>query len=395
MRRLRVCLVYDCLYPWTIGGAERWYRTLAERLAAAGHDVTYVTLRQWRRGDDPGVPGIRVVAVGPRMALYAGHRRRIWPPMRFGAGVFAHFVCHGREYDVVHAASFPFFSLLAAGALRPWTGFALVVDWWEVWSDSYWRSYLGPVGGRIGSFVQRACARISHRAQTPTAAHARRLRGLGHRGVITVSTGVWSSGSGAEYEQDGDAGPTVVYLGRHTPDKRVDAIPHAIAVARNRRPDLRACIFGDGPSRPRVTAAARAAGVEDAIALPGFVSEPEVDAALRSAMCLVLPSRREGLGLAVLDAASRGVPSVVVRGPDNAATDLIVPGVNGAIAAGSAPSQIAAAILEVADGGDALRSSTRDWWRANASRFAAESGVTAVLAVYLAAIGEPGDRGSA
>ena len=31
---VRICLVYDCLYPHTVGGAERWYRNLAERLAA-------------------------------------------------------------------------------------------------------------------------------------------------------------------------------------------------------------------------------------------------------------------------------------------------------------------------------------------------------------------------
>ncbi len=31
---MRICIVYDCLFPWTYGGAERWYRNLAERLAA-------------------------------------------------------------------------------------------------------------------------------------------------------------------------------------------------------------------------------------------------------------------------------------------------------------------------------------------------------------------------
>ena len=78
---MRVCLVYDCLYPHTVGGAERWYRNLGERLAADGHEVTYLTLRQWDRGADPGVDGVDVRAVGPRMGLYArpGRRRRSGP----------------------------------------------------------------------------------------------------------------------------------------------------------------------------------------------------------------------------------------------------------------------------------------------------------------------------
>ena len=50
---MRVCVVYDCLFPHTVGGAERWYRNLAERLAADGHEVTYLTLRQWKRGRRP------------------------------------------------------------------------------------------------------------------------------------------------------------------------------------------------------------------------------------------------------------------------------------------------------------------------------------------------------
>ena len=33
---MRICLVYDCLFPYTVGGAERWYRNLAERLAELG-----------------------------------------------------------------------------------------------------------------------------------------------------------------------------------------------------------------------------------------------------------------------------------------------------------------------------------------------------------------------
>ena len=61
--------------PTPSGGAERWYRNLAERLAAEGHEVTYLTLRQWDRGEQLDLDErVRVVAAGPRMALYTGER---------------------------------------------------------------------------------------------------------------------------------------------------------------------------------------------------------------------------------------------------------------------------------------------------------------------------------
>ena len=130
---VRICIVYDCLYPYTIGGAERWFRDLAERLAADGHEVTYLTLRQWGPGESGEVPGVRVVEAGPRLALYVDGRRRILPSLVFGWHVLGHLAARGRDYDVVYTGSFPYFPLLAAAAVRRWRGFELAVDWIEVW----------------------------------------------------------------------------------------------------------------------------------------------------------------------------------------------------------------------------------------------------------------------
>src|SRR3989442_2791656 len=89
---VRICVIYDCLFPHTVGGAERWYRNLAERLAADGHDVSYLTLRQWKRGEKAQIEAaVRVVTPGPRLALYTRDgRRRVLPPIVFGLGVFLH-----------------------------------------------------------------------------------------------------------------------------------------------------------------------------------------------------------------------------------------------------------------------------------------------------------------
>src|SRR3954453_14429767 len=96
-RRRRVCLVSASLAPYTVGGAERFYRNLAERLAADGHEVTYLTLRQWGRGETGSGPGVRVVEAGRRMDLYAHGRRGVLPPLRFGLGALRHLLKHGRE----------------------------------------------------------------------------------------------------------------------------------------------------------------------------------------------------------------------------------------------------------------------------------------------------------
>ena len=382
VERMRVCLVYDCLFPHTVGGAERWYRNLAERLSADGHEVTYLTLRQWPRGASAGVPGVRVVAVGPRLGLYtASGRRRIGPPLVFGLGVLAHLARCARDYDVVHTASFPYFGLLAAGALRRWRRYRLVVDWHELWTREYWRDYLGRAGGWVGWRVQRACARLPQRAFCFSRLHAARLADEGVRGPVTVLRGEYA-GDAQPGAEPYVAQPVVVFAGRHIPEKRVPAIVPAIALARERAPELRAEIYGDGPERSRVIELVRAQGLEGVVEVPGFVDHGRVDAALRRALCLVLPSRREGYGLVVVEASAAGTPSVVVADPDNAATELIEEGVNGFVAASASADDLAAAIGRVLDAGHALRESTAAWYAENARRLSLADSLERVAAAY-------------
>jgi glycosyltransferase involved in cell wall biosynthesis len=378
---VRVCLVYDCLFPHTVGGAERWYRGVAERLAAEGHEVTYLTLRQWDRGADPSVPGVRVVAAGPRLALYTrSGRRRIGPPLIFGAGVLWHLARRGRRYDVVHTASFPYFSLLAAGFLRRWGRYRLVVDWLELWTLSYWQDYLGRIGGWVGWRVQRACARVPQRAFCLSELHAARLREEGLRSEVTVLRGIYAAPEpDAQVEAYVDPGP-VVFAGRHIAEKRVPSLMPALA----RLHGVRGEIYGDGPERDQVLALIRSHGLEGRVSAPGFVPHEQVDAALRSALCLVLPSRREGYGLVVVEACAAGTPAVVVADPDNAATELIEEGVNGLVAASDSPEDLAAAIVRVREGGAALRASTAEWYRANARRLSLEDSLERVAEAYRA-----------
>jgi len=380
---MRICVIYDCLYPHTVGGAERWYRNLSQRLAADGHDVTYLTLRQWDAAEGADVEGVRVLAVGPRMAFYTrGGRRRVLPPLVFGLGVLAHLLRHRRRYDVVHTASFPYFSLLAAGAARRWATYRLFVDWHEVWTREYWQEYLGPVGGRVGWAVQWLCLRIPQQAFCFSRLYERRLQAEGVRGEVVVLEGQFE---GSAAQEPKPAEPVVVFAGRHVPEKRPEALVPAIALARGTIPELRAEIYGDGPERPKVLAAIAAHGLQGVVDAPGFVDGEVVERALERGLCLVLPSRREGYGLVVLEALSRGTPAVVARSDDNAAAELIADGENGFVAPSAGPHDLAAAIVDVSARGQALRESTLYWFREHSGRLSIVTSLERVVHAYSAA----------
>jgi glycosyltransferase involved in cell wall biosynthesis len=384
---VRIAIVYDCLFPNTVGGAERWYRNLAERLEG-DHEITYLTRRQW--GDEGPETSFRTVAVSPRSGLYTrSGRRRIWPPLRFGIGVLWYLLRHRRSYDAVHTGSFPYFSVLGAWlALRLGRSRArLVVDWHEIWSRGYWRTYLGAIGGRIAFWIQGLCLRLPDSSFTFSRLAERRARELGHRAPITRLTGEYA---GDEQQRRAllsshaatDRPPLVVAAGRQIPEKRIPAIPAAIAEASAEIPELRCIILGDGPEAEKTRAAVRELGLDGRVDLRGRVTHAEVMEALARASCLVHPSAREGYGLVVVEAASLGTPAVVVEGADNAATELITEGGNGFIAPDAEPGSLAAAIVAAIRGGAELREQTLDWYERNRDALSIEGSLAAVEASY-------------
>jgi glycosyltransferase involved in cell wall biosynthesis len=147
-------------------------------------------------------------------------------------------------------------------------------------------------------------------------------------------------------------------------------------------PGLGAEIYGDGPERPRVLQAIAELGLDGAVTAPGFVDGAALETALATALCLLLPSRREGYGLVVIEAAAQGVPVVVAADPDNAATELVDEGVNGMIAPSASTQELAAAIVRVHNAGPALRASAAEWFRRNADRLSLEGSLKRVLKAY-------------
>jgi glycosyltransferase involved in cell wall biosynthesis len=380
---VKIAIVYDCLFPNTLGGAERWYRNLAERLDRT-HSVTFVTRRQW--GEEGPETPFETIAVSPGGGLYTSSgRRKIWPPIRFGIGVFWHLLRHGRSYDAVHSASFPFFSLLGAALALALTRFKarLVVDWWELWTPTYWRSYLGSLGGRVGNAIQSFCIRLPDRSFTFSRLVEARIRQRRPRAQIERLTGAFSADSTpVEPSLRPSEPPLVVAAGRHIPEKRVSAIPPAIAIAREEVPALRCAIFGDGPETETTGARIRDLGLGEAVSMRGRVGSDEVMRSIAEASCLLHPSLREGYGLVIVEAASVGTPSIVVRGSENAASELIEDGVNGFVADSPQPDVLGRALIKVIRGGEALRASTLDWYERRRDELSIESSLAAVEASY-------------
>jgi len=180
-------------------------------------------------------------------------------------------------------------------------------------------------------------------------------------------------------------------IGRLVPDKGCDLLLEAWA----RLPDpvrrgWRLVVVGDGPQRVRLQRLARRLGVAGTVIWPGAV-----DGAGRLVQAFdvyVQASRREGLGLAALEAAAAGVPAVLTLGGGLAEIAPLAP----AAVPEASPAALAAGLLRLITMDDAARRRAgQDFRRRAEARFPPGAGLAALTDWYarLAVPGGPGPQG--
>ncbi len=363
-RATTVAVAYDCLFPYSTGGGERQYRAFADELGRAGLDVDYLTAVQWD-GPTPTEDRFRIVPVTGRLTLYSADGvRRIPAALRYAAGLLGALVRRRKQYAAVIVSGLPIFNVFAARLALLGSGTRIVVDYLEVWHRRQWVEYSGLVTGTIAWVLQRAAIALTPLATCHSQLSATRLRREGLRRPPLVSPGLIDGAADVSSPSPAATPPYVLYVGRHIPDKRVEVLPAAVAVARESIPDLRLVVLGTGPSSDAVRAEVRRVGGENWTDFPGFVSDAELDTLLHGALALANPSRREGYGLVVVEANAHGTPVVLVADEGNAATELIDAGVNGVVSPTTRPTDLARAFRDIADGGEGLRHSARAWYDA-------------------------------
>jgi glycosyltransferase involved in cell wall biosynthesis len=104
-------------------------------------------------------------------------------------------------------------------------------------------------------------------------------------------------------------GPLILSVARFVPQKRLDRLLRAVALARNARPDLRLVLLGEGPEERALKALAAELGMEAHIRFAGV--QPDPWSWLKAADLFVMASGWEGHPNAVLEAAAAGVPMLL------------------------------------------------------------------------------------
>jgi glycosyltransferase involved in cell wall biosynthesis len=178
--------------------------------------------------------------------------------------------------------------------------------------------------------------------------------------------------------------PTVLYMGRLKRYKRVDLVIDAVARIRRAGVPARLLIAGKGDRRAALETQVRRLGVEGSVRFLGFVPEEEKVDLLSRSWVHVLASPKEGWGIANLEAAACGTPTVASDSPG--LRDSVVDGRTGFLVPHGDVDVLAARIRELLED-PSLRDRMGREARAFAETFSWDSSAAQVLEVLRAAAG--------
>jgi glycosyltransferase involved in cell wall biosynthesis len=301
------------------GGSEAYLQRIGAQLAVSGIDVTLRTARYPGARRREVVDGVRITRAGGRYSVY------VWALLAMGVREIAARFGLGSRPDVVVDTQngLPFLARLVYGRRVVVLVHHCHREQWPV---------AGPVLGRLGWFVEsRVSPRVNRHNQYVTVSlpSARDLITLGvdTRRIAVVRNGLDEAPAQSLAGPRAGA-PRVVVLSRLVPHKQIEDALEAVAQLRPRVPGLHLDIVGDGWWRQRLIDHVRQLGISDAVTFHGHVDDVTKHHVLQSSWVHLLPSRKEGWGLAVVEAAQHGVPTIGYRS-SGGLSDSIVDEVTG------------------------------------------------------------------
>lgn len=189
-------------------------------------------------------------------------------------------------------------------------------------------SLIGRMGWRVESWLS---PRLHRRNQYVTVSlpSARDLADLGveSRHIAVVRNGL-DEAPPETLTAERSVTPRVVVLSRLVPHKQIEDALDAVATLRRQFPDLEIDVVGDGWWGDRLRERAIRLGISGAVTFHGHVDDITKHAVLQRSWVHVLPSRKEGWGIAVVEAAQHGVPTIGYSA-SGGLTDSVVDGVTG------------------------------------------------------------------
>ncbi|WP_233624853.1 glycosyltransferase family 4 protein [Actinoplanes sp. ATCC 53533] len=289
------------------GGSEVFLERVAAELVGRGYRTTLLCQAHGTApAEETTASGLRIVRAGGRHTVYL-FAALIYLAGAVGLGPLARRRL-GRPTVIIDVGNgMPFLSRLYAR--RPVIALVHHVH------REQWPVVFGPRVARIGWWIEsRLAVRVYRRCRYVAVSESTRdeLAGLGvdPRRITVVHNG---TSEVVLPPAPRTPHPSLVVLGRLVPHKRVEFALRATALLATELPTVELVVAGHGWWDEPLRQLADDLGVADRVRFAGFIPEERKHELLCGAWLLLQPSLKEGWGLTIVEAGTRGTPSVAFR----------------------------------------------------------------------------------
>ena len=319
---MKIAYIYDVIYPYVKGGAEKRFWELAKRLSSRGHQVHLIGMKSWEGDNYLFSEGVHIHGICAAKNLYLKNGRR-------NAGQVLYFTWYlipflsGERFDIIDCNAFPYVPFLLVKLFAGFRKIPLVTTWQELWG-TYWYKYLGYFKGTIGRIAELLVILLSDNIIVHTEIVKKEIGKCGiskNKRVNIISHGI--DFKTIEAVPKSQEGSDLIFVGRLIKEKNVDLLLRAVALVRNELKNIKCIIIGDGPEKDKLTDLRQRLSLSRNVIFKGFLGYEEVISLMKAAKIFVFPSMREGFGIVVIEAMACGLPVVIVEHPMNAAVEVV------------------------------------------------------------------------
>lgn len=317
---MRIGIVYETTYPEFKGGVERWFSHLAKRLSEESFQISYLNTI----GRVSQEKNLEYKEIGN--SKYAFHKTG--ERKSSNALVFAFSVFRGvrkEKYDILYLSAFPFLHIWTARFAQKLfqRKFKIYVEWFELPQRDFWIEEFGTLIGFLGHFIQQLSVRISDmNVCYLQSTYDQLIRIRKSRESTLRLPGICMDSENIIHEQVISGREDISQIGRLTKDKQPILGLESVRQLRENGWNGHFHLVGSGPLELDIRTFINEHNMNQYVTAHGDVTEQSKWNILDKTAVLLHPSKREGFGLAIVEAAAAGIPAVLIRGTNNKSTEL-------------------------------------------------------------------------
>ncbi len=320
---MKISLLSDVFYPYLKGGAEKRYYEIFTRLAE-NHSINVYSM-QWHDSKRSEIHlNMHVKRCHKIENFYDDTgRRKILPSMLFCIKSLK-FFNEIKNSEIIECNSFPYFPCFSGKIFSFFQKIPLFITFHEVW-DNYWFQYLqNPIFASLGKQIEKMTTRLPMHliaVSNFTKSQLEKKMKIDPSKITVIPGGVkFEVFQATKIEKMKNQ---ILYVGRLSPNKRIDVLISAIAKIKTNIPDICLHIVGTGPLLRSLEQLVIHHDLKDGVIFHGFLPEDDLIRLYKSSTLFVLPSVKEGFGIVLLEAMAAGTPIIAANQKDSATIELI------------------------------------------------------------------------